>query len=119
MYLGPKPSQIDATVWRICTSSSDGTSGRTGAATSAGVDTAQRLRDRDRLLPALDLERVEHRDLRAAGDVVDVLDREPHPHLLADRQRRREAQLVQPVVQAERDAVQVEQVVREPRRERQ
>src|SRR5688572_8078350 len=119
MYFGPNPAVIECTVSRMRTSSSDGTRGSEGTATSAGVDTAQRLCDADRLVAALALEGQEHRDLRAARDVVDALKLHPHADLRAHRERCREAQLVEPVVDAERDALQREEVVGEARRERQ
>ena len=69
------------------------------------VDARELLGHADRLQRALALERELHRDLRAAEHVLDADERGAHPHAVADRQRRREADLVQAVVDREREAL--------------
>ena len=90
--------------------------GAAGAA-SAFVEPHERLRDADGLLAALVLEVEAERQLRAALDRLDAHDLRVHPDLAADRQRSREAHLVEPVVDAEREALELHDLLGELGRE--
>ena len=72
------------------------------------VDPRERLGDADRLVAALALERHLDGHLRAAGDVLQVLELRVHADAAADRQRRREADAVEPVVDREGEALERE-----------
>src|SRR5215218_3872998 len=92
---------------------------RSRAAGSALVDARERLGDADRLVAALALERDLDGHLRAARDVLERLELRVHADTAADGQRRREADLVEPVVDREREALQREDLLGEHGRERQ
>src|SRR5690349_12739007 len=72
--------------------------GLTLPGSAAAEEAHERLGDADRLLAAVDLERERGRHLDAAGDVVDGGDRRAHADSAADRERGREAHLVEAVV---------------------
>src|SRR5213592_3947771 len=80
---------------------------------SATVDTRQGLGNAGRLLDALDLEGLRDGELQAARDLVDLRQRRTHADARADRDGRREADLVVAVVQAEGEALEAEHRVGE------
>src|SRR5688500_10992454 len=74
--------------------------GSGGTRPSAAVVTEDPFGDADRLGAALTLDGHDEGELQAAGDLLDVLERDRGADLRADRHRRREAHLVQAVVHA-------------------
>src|SRR5687768_14715830 len=67
---------------------------------SAAVVAVDRLGDADRLVAALALDDGGQRQLQSAGDLLDRLQARRQPDLRAHGHRRREAHLVEPVVDA-------------------
>src|SRR3984885_5391058 len=89
--------------------------GSPAPARSAFDEPRERLSDADRLRRSLELERLRGRQLDPTGDLVDRIDRQTHPDPSADREWRREPDLVVAVVQAVGKAVEADQLLKEAR----